>query len=408
MCIIYRFLTYIIYPFLYLYYKYKNAPADFMRESFVAYSENPFTLSPDKKVIWIHGVSMGETLTAINFSRFLVEKGFEVFFTTKTQSAYQTLKSKKLNAVYIPFDLPFLIRRFLSIFSPAMVMFFESEIWPNTIFEIKKANIPLYLINARISQKSFDRWKLLRRTFRKLLNRFDLIITQSPSDSTRFKYFSQNNIIYVGNLKFASEKIESIEKYSPRLMIIAASTHSGEEEIVLEAYKKLTELFNKNIVLVLVPRHIERTKTEVVPLIKKFGLKYQLHSESKKINDSTDVYAVDTFGELNKFYEKSEIAFVGGSLVKNIGGHNIFEPAIRKNVVIYGPFMANQLDMKILFKDCSKEVSNAEELYNTLKQFICDRDLIKQFSENAYKIAESSNKHVIEEAMQLINKNYFK
>ena len=157
MCIIYRLFTYLIYPFIYLYYKYNSSSDTFKKESFVSYKTPPFQISSDRKIVWIHAVSMGETLTAINFSRFLIEKGFEVFFTTKTTSAYQTLKAKNLNVVYIPFDLPFLIRRFLSIFSPSIVMFFESEIWPNTIFEIKKANIPLYLINARISQRSFSK-----------------------------------------------------------------------------------------------------------------------------------------------------------------------------------------------------------------------------------------------------------
>jgi len=409
MFLIYRFFTYVVYPFLYIYYKrYANGSDEFLRQSFVLYNESPFKFNPDKKLIWMHGVSIGEALSAVNFSVFMASKGFEIFFTVKTRGAYEILKSKGLNVIYVPFDVPCLIKKFLNIFDPALVMFFESEIWPNTISEIKKSHKPLYLMNARMSQRSFNRWKFFRRTLKKILVKFNIIISQTPMDSVRFKYFSPNNVMHVGNLKYATEKIELEEKFGPRIMIVAASTHMGEEEIVLEAYNRLVELFGKSILLVLVPRHITRVQGEILPIIKKYPLEYQLHSNSKKIKDSTDVYIVDTFGELNNFYKKSKIAFVGGSLVNHVGGHNIFEAAIRKNVILHGPFMANQMEMRILFKDCSFEVSDADELYKTLKKLICDKDLTEEMASTALKIANESNEHVIGEAMQLINKNFFK
>jgi len=408
MCLLYKLLTYIAYPFLYIYYKkYSNESDEFIEQSFVLYKQSPFIFNPDKKILWMHGVSIGEVLSAVNFSFFMAHKGFDIFFSVKTKGAYDILKSKGLNVVYIPFDIPCLVRKFLNIFNPSLVMFFESEVWPNTISAIKKAHKPLYLINARISQRSFNRWKFFRRTFRKILLKFNIIISQTPMDSVRFKYFSPNNVMYVGNLKYATEKIELEEKFGPRIMIVAASTHIGEEEIVLEAYNRLIELFGKSILLVLVPRHITRVQSDILPIMKKYSFDFQIHSTAKKIKDSTDIYIVDTFGELNNFYKKSRISFIGGSLVNNIGGHNIFEAAIRKNVIIHGPFMANQMEMKILFKDCSFEISNADELYITLKKLICDRDLTEELASITLKIALDSNKHVIREAMQLINKNFF-
>ena len=218
--ILYKILTVLAYPFLY--YKLKDKESVFFRDSFVLYDKSTSKENLDRKKIWIHAVSVGEILTALNFSKFLRERGFDVFFTTKTAAAYSILsKEKNIDFFYVPFDVPKLIKKFLDIHNPDVVMFFESEIWPNTISEIYDRKIPIYLMNARLSPKTFNAWKKLKGSFSKILDKFNLIITQSAMDAKRYKFFVRNKVFFTGNLKYTVKVDSELEKRTDKILFIA-------------------------------------------------------------------------------------------------------------------------------------------------------------------------------------------
>lgn len=390
-----------------LQYKYKSKNTLFYRDTFVLYDKSILKKKSGKSKIWLHGVSVGEIKTAINFAKYLEENGFEVFFTCKTEAAYSLLqKSVNNEFFYIPLDTPKLINKFLELHLPDIVIFMESEIWPNTVYEVSKKSIPMYLVNARLSTNSVQRWKKIKRTFTKVLNKFNLIIARSAMDAKKFKIFLKDNVFFVGNLKYAVSVDNNIQKTDDKIIIIAASTHEGEEELILDSFKKLKEIFDKNIILIIAPRHINRVKTEIIPLIGNY--KYQLRSRYKdqKINDDTEIYILDTIGELNDFYKKSHIAIVGGSFLDNtIGGHNIFEAGIAKNIIMHGPYMSNQFDMKLAFKDLAYEVKNSKELTEAIKNLICNKNDMIDVANKTYDLALSLNNTIVSDTIGLIKKD---
>lgn len=388
-------------------YKYKSKSALFYRDTFVLYDKSSLKKKSSKPKIWIHGVSVGEIQTAINFSKYLEENGFDVFFTCKTDTAYSLLqKSTNNEFFYIPLDTPKLINKFLELHLPDIVIFLESEIWPNIVYEISKKSIPMYLVNARLSTSSVQRWKKIKRTFTKVLNKFNLIIAQSAMDAKKFKIFLKDNVFFVGNLKYAVSVDKNIQKTNDKIIIAAASTHNGEEELILKSFKKLKEIFDKNVILIIAPRHVDRVKHEIIPLLKEYN--YQLRSKSKnlEINDSTEVYVLDTIGELTDFYKKSHIAIIGGSFLDNkIGGHNIFEAGIAKNIIIHGPYMSNQFEMKLAFKDLAYEVKDSKELTETIKNLICNKNNMINIANKTYDMALSLNNSIVSDTIGLIKKD---
>ena len=347
----------------------------------------PSVKRPNGKVIWIHAASVGESLLAIEFiKRFqkFISNDFKFLLTTGTVSSANIVKLKGVDNVihqFAPLDYQLYVKRFLEYWHPDSVFFVESEIWPNMIFNI---TCPLFLLNARLTEKSFRRWKIFYSFFSSILSKFSIIFAQSKYDADRFGLFSKGNILCTGNIKCSSEKLSINEKLfkiyqTNRPSFTAASTHQGEEKIILDAFKNIKNKFN-NAVLFLVPRHPDRSES-ICNLIKKNNFNYILRSEInfQKLPEEVDVICVNSFGELGTFFKLAHFVFLGGSLV-DIGGHNICEPIALKCPVMFGPYMYNFKEIKKYFINfgVAYEVKSSNDISELFCKIIEDKKFLEK------------------------------
>ena len=347
-----------------------------------------------KNIIWVHAVSIGEVLSAITFiERFKkdVSDDYTFLLTTVTTSSRDIVNKKKLKNVihqFAPLDHVPIARKFLSYWNPKFVVFIESEIWPNIITEIKT---PIFLVNARLTEKSFKRWKLVNKMFSKIIPKFSMIFAQSKESCENFSYFipkyiakNNTNVICAGNIKYSSAPLPVDENLfnifqNEKHKFVAVSTHSGEEEVILNAFKKIIDK-EPNSQLFIIPRHPNRAN-EVFDLINKNGFSCVLRStvtKSDDVNDSINVICVDSFGEVGTFFKLADIVFVGGSLI-NIGGHNIFEPVASGKPVMFGNYMFNFEEMKNFLVECKVgfETKNELEISEIFLKYILNDDFKK-------------------------------
>ena len=332
------------------------------------------------KVIMFHAVSVGEVLS---LEKLLIKTkttfpDASVILTTGTKTG-QELAHKKYEEVldyitYFPFDFPVAINNFLNRINPDIVIIAETELWPNFAMHCKKRNIPLLIINGRISDSSYGSYRLLKPFFAPILNLYTNIYTQSELDNERFISIGNKpeNTQVMANLKFDIEKVESdIDlKSGDNKTIIAGSTHSGENEIILEVFNELKKTHN-NLKFIIAPRHMERIP-DIEQILKKYNLKTGYRSKSDTF-ENNDIIILDTFGELKKSYAICDIAFIGGSFNKT-GGHNPLEAAIYNVPTITGPNIKNFRDIYgILTRaNASKLVKTKQELLNTLDSLLSD------------------------------------
>jgi 3-deoxy-D-manno-octulosonic-acid transferase len=309
---------------------------------------------PEGKLIWLHGASVGESLSILPLVDALAHHHPEVSFLVTTGTVTSaTLMAERLPAravhQYIPIDQPHFVRSFLHHWKPDAVIFIESELWPVILEEIGKRDIPVALINGRMSPKSFSNWKGRRKAAAELLATFDVMVGQNEENAGRFATLSGREVGTLGNLKLAAdplpvnpEKLSAIrDQIGERPRWLAASTHDGEEAVVLAAHNKV--LANgPNTILFLAPRHPNRGEA-IAELCRSEGLSVARRSKGDPIDPDTQVYIADTLGELGLFYSLSEISFVGGSLLK-IGGHNPLEPARLGCAILHGPEIFNFAD----------------------------------------------------------------
>ncbi len=297
--------------------------------------------SPEKKVLWIHAVSVGEVNASIPLIRGLLEtyKNVEVLVTTTTPTGSKILLDKmgtRVKHQYMPIDLPLFVKNFLDNWNPVALIVLETEIWPNTLSLCNKRNIFTSLVNARLSNKSKQQYLRAKNLIKETLSNFDLIIAQYTSDAERFKELNADLEIEVsGNLKFDQDNPEEMKSISSsireswsdgktRPTLIAASTHETEEEFVIESFLEIISK-SEDALLIVVPRHPERFN-KVHELLEKNNLKIARRSKKEEITPETQVLLGDTMGELNFLYSVSDVAFVGGSLIDH-GGQNLLEPA---------------------------------------------------------------------------------
>ncbi|CAD83285.1 3-deoxy-D-manno-octulosonic-acid transferase [Candidatus Blochmanniella floridana] len=310
--------------------------------------------------IIIHAVSVGETLSVIPLIYKLRKKYPDVIITLTSMTPAGLEMAYKLSAyyhhvqcMYLPYDLFFSVKRFLNYIQPKLVIIMETELWPNLINELYKRRIPVIIANARLSNISFKKYKIFNRFFYYIMQRINTVAVQSKEDAFRFFSlgFKKNRLNIVGNLKFdvSSNKINlkkilSFEKIKieGRLVWIASSTHKGEEIILLTVYKRLLKSFS-NLLLILVPRHSERF-SDVINITKHAGFSYVVRSSGVIPTKDIQVFIVDTIGELMFLYEISDVAFIGGSLVRH-GGHNPLEAAEYSIPLIMGPYIFNFRDI---------------------------------------------------------------
>jgi len=348
---LYTILLYLTTPLIIfrLYWKSRRLPAYRYRigERFSFYKNTPMPVD-----IWIHAVSLGEVVAATPLIQTLLNKKWRVLVTTMTPTGSQQVLNRfgaQVVHQYVPYDLPWVLRRFFRKFQPRIGMIMETELWPNIIHQAKRSQVPLLLVNARLSDRAFKQYIKLRFMFKPVLNEFTTILAQSRQDAQRFIDLgaSVQNVKVMGNLKFdlpavdVDRNLQQAFKMAfghDRVILIAASTHEGEEEAFL---RRLATLKNSipRLLLLIAPRHPERFKT-VYQLCQQYSRNTELRSQLHEIDTHTEVIVLDSLGELMLFYSMSDYAFVGGSLVP-IGGHNVLEPIAVNVPVLCGPYMNN-------------------------------------------------------------------
>ncbi len=306
---------------------------------------------PDGPLVWIHGASVGESLSALP----LIERvrrdwpGVAVLVTTGTVTSARLMKDRLPDGVlhqYIPVDLPGAVRRFLDHWRPALGLIIESELWPNLLSQAKARGMDLVLVNGRMSAASYKGWRRIRPLAARLLGAFDLILAQSEEDRTRFEGLGAQGARCVGNLKFAAASLSADadqlhdfqQALGGRLRWLAASTHPGEEEIITRVHAKL-EQRHPNLLTIIAPRHPNRGR-DIAARLRAAGHSVARRGAGDSPTETTDIYVADTIGELGLWYRLCEIVLVGGSLVPK-GGQNILEPARLGCAIMCGAHMSN-------------------------------------------------------------------
>ena len=354
----------------------------------------PETFDKSKKTIMIHGVSVGEVVSLEKLIRRIKEEfpNHNLVITTGTKTGQETA-IKKMGDVadfitYFPLDIKFFVEKFLDKINPDVILIAETEIWPIFIYNAKKRNIKTYIINGRMSDESFKMYKILKPFFKNILPMYSGIFVQSEIDKARLNKAGANinQLDVMKNLKFDINKFDvdiNLNTNNSKVLI-AGSTHKGEDEIVLRVYKKLKELI-PNLKLLLAPRHITRTP-DVQNLIKTFNFSYNLYSETKQFNDNSDILLLDVMGELAKLYAKIDVAFIGGSF-NNTGGHNPLEAIIFDKPTISGPSIKNFRDIYAILKmnNAAFVVNNEEEFFEIAKKLLLDESYYNEIKNNANK-----------------------
>jgi len=308
---------------------------------------------PPGPLVWIHGASVGEVLAAAALIQRLRQLNLRILVTSGTVTSAAIVARRFPPDVihqYVPYDSPRFVARFLDHWRPSLALFIESDLWPNLILSSAARRVPMVLINGRMSQRSFPRWQKVASTISALLGTFDICLAQSPTDAKRFAALGCRNVISTGNLKLdvpappadpdKLDKLLFITRGRP--IIIAASTHPGEEEMLIEAHKALAGYF-PSLLTVIVPRHPSRGGA-IVQTIAAAGLMPAQRSHEDLPTAVTDIYVADTLGELGLFYRLAPIVFMGGSLVEH-GGQNPIEAVKLGASIVHGPHVFNFTDV---------------------------------------------------------------
>lgn len=368
--------------------------------------------------IWIHAVSLGEMVAVTPLiEALLAANPAEIIVLTTTtptgRTHAQNLVKKwphRLYHSYLPYDLPLFLKRFIKRSQPKMLIVMETELWPHLFQTVSAKKIPLLLINARISDQAFPRYEKIRFFMPSILKNITLLIAQSEADRQRFIHFGMNpeNTITLGNIKYdlpppapAILKEAKTFKHSfpNRFVLIAASTHPGEEALFIRAYQALKPNYPE-LLLVLVPRHPHRFET-LIREIEATQLKLVKRSDQTEISEETDIFLGNSMGELSFYYALSDLAFVGGSLVP-IGGHNILEPAALGLPILFGPHMNNarQIARDFLAHHAAYEVT-APLLNASLTHLINHASERSTMGQNALDLL-AQNRGILQKLLQLI------
>jgi 3-deoxy-D-manno-octulosonic-acid transferase len=307
------------------------------------------TARPAGPLVWVHGASVGELLAVVPLVERIHSKGFAVLCTSGTVSSAQVAEQRLPKTVihqYVPLDLPRFVERFYDHWRPDLALFVESDLWPNLILTAKERGIPLILVNGRVSERSFNRWRIIPATIAALLRRFDLCLAQSAGHAARYRDLGAPRISTTGNLKLdvpeppadAADLAALRQALGDRPTIAAASTHAGEETALIEAHRRLRNTFPR-LLTIIAPRHTDRGPG-IVEIANAAGLSTALRSRGSLPDPTDDIYVVDTMGELGLVYRLAPIVFVGGSLASH-GGQNPIEPIKLGAAVLHGPHVWN-------------------------------------------------------------------
>ncbi len=365
----------------------------------------------EKKNIWVHAVSVGEVIAVLPLIKEIREKhpDYRVVITTVTETG--SIVAEKITSgdeivIFLPFDITFTIRKVIKYIMPAALIIVETELWPNLIQETAERGVKIFLVNGRISDNSFSRYKLIKFLLKNLLAKIDLLFMQTEDQKKRIISLGADpcRVVASGNMKFDSVFSEDTFKQDKEAMrlslgldicdklFIAGSTHPGEEEIILNSYLELKKKFT-SLRLLIAPRHVERID-EVRRLIIDHGLNpvfvSRISAISPKIS-AEDILILDTIGRLRSLYSIAEIAFVGGSLIRR-GGQNMIEPAIFAKPLLLGPYTYNFRDIVEMFleKNAAIVVKDTQTLTESLRGLLSDASLRNSLGRSAQQVAQSS------------------
>ena len=340
-------------------------------------------------LIWFHGASVGEIKSIIPLILKLEKQNNikKILITSNTLSSadvFNNFKLKKTIHQFFPIDTNFITKKFIEYWSPSKVFFIDSEIWPNMILNIKKKKIPLILINGRITKKTFRRWNKFKNFSKEIFSNFDLCLTSDKVSKNYLTKLKAKNIIYIGNLKFTETKKKKINlsKNLDNFLNLknswcASSTHHNEEIICGKIHLKIRKKL-KNLLTIIIPRHIERSEKIKIEL-EKLGLKVFLHSNQKKIDFDTDIYLVNAYDKTKFFFNKCKNVFLGGSLI-NHGGQNPLEAARYDCNILHGPNIQNfnEIYQFLKEKNASYQVKNINEFCKILSKLLSSKKPYKK------------------------------
>ena len=341
-----------------------------------------FSFPSKKKIkgnlIWFHGSSVGEIMSILPLIKYFEKKKSikQILITSSTLSSSKVLKKynlKKTIHQFYPIDYITFTKIFLKYWKPKIAIFIESEIWPCMYEEINKKNIPLILLNARLTKKTFNRWYNINFFSKQIFNKINFAYPQNHETEKFLKKLSVLNVNQIGNLKFVENNQKNLNKINPKLKAefdkkkiwVASSTHKNEEIFCARTHIELKKKI-KNLITIIIPRHVHRSK-EIARDMEKLNLKVNFHSSKKKSLRGIDIYLVDTFGETKKFHDISSTVFLGGSVI-NRGGQNPLEASRSGSKILHGPYIDNFKDVYKLLKKfkISKKINSSAELASSI------------------------------------------
>ena len=403
----YRLLTWSLFPAALLYtavIAFKSKNKHYFAQRLGRYKKELNT----QQVIWCHCASVGEINTALPLLRSLIKRGEQLLISTNTATGYQALTTAKLSNtqhVFFPLDYSTFANKLIKEFSPRLYLLFETELWPNVLLSILNHNIPIAIINGRISNKTLHAPSLVLKNYKTALAKTCLIIASSKENATRFAALGAhpNSITTLDNLKFASistspNHIDECPLNFP--FLLCASTHPGEEQAIIQQWKT-SNLAHLGLVIAM--RHPQRSK-EVCKILDANQLAYLLHSSNPDVVSSHEIYIIDTLGQLMPFMKKAEIVFMGGSLMP-IGGHNVVEPAQFSRCILIGPYHDDFKDIVNELTKCHGIViiNDASHLIDETHRLLNNPEQKTQLGNNAKNYIDSK-KQVLKDYQNLVFK----
>jgi len=379
------------------------------------------SLPSDTKIVWVHALSVGEVISAVPLVRRLKERSHtrHIVFSASTKTGFdianQYFNDSVKGIFYFPYDLKSSVKHVVEKIAPDVVVIVETDIWPNFLFEMKKRQTPVVLVNARLSNKSFTGYKRFDFFAKPLFLSFANICTQSVEDARRFQALGvpSHRTMVTGNIKFdqefqllSTEEMEDLRKWlqiqPSQKVLVAGSTHNGEESILVDAFSKMKSEF-KDLLLVVIPRDPERAKS-VYRIFQTAGFSVGLMKEMEKTSEGHrfDVMVVGLMGILKKLYAIADIAFIGGSLVA-CGGHNPLEPALFAKPIIFGQDMSDFAEISKFLMESGGAVSvhDSASLFEAAAGLLRDSKIAMEMGEKAYQVF-NANKGAVEKTLEVV------
>lgn len=334
-----------------------------------------------KKVVWFHAVSLGEVISSKLIIDQISEK-YTLILSVSTPTGLREAKKlfgSKVEVVYAPWDFILCVKGFFKSFEPIALILFETEIWPSFVEVASSKKIPIILSNGRMSESSFNRYKIFKSFVKNIIQKITIVLAQSEEHKVRFNELgaSLEKVKQVGSVKFdlnINFENESL-KIKNKNLIFAASTHKGEDELIIDAYRKL-KIDLPDIRLVIAPRHPERA-TNILKIADSKRLPTSIHSFMPDDLEKDEIIIISATGLMKEIYSLSSVTLVGGSLLKNYGGHNIIEAAAEKCAFIVGPYMKNFEDVlaEFLKNDSCIQLNNDLKIFKAFKDLLTNDEL---------------------------------